>query len=56
MKLLEYVHEAGYIHNDLKPDNIMIGVADTSDDSSDVKIIDFGLASQYIDEDGNHTK
>ena len=34
------IHEAGYIHRDLKPWNIIL-----SDDHSQVKIIDFGLAT-----------
>ena len=25
MSLLEKLHDAGYLHNDLKPDNIMLG-------------------------------
>ena len=43
--MVECVHEAGYIYNDLKPDNIMIGTADPSDNTSDIKLIDFGLAT-----------
>lgn len=38
----EYLHSKGLLHNDLKPDNIMI-----SSIGNDVKIIDFGLYSTY---------
>ena len=34
-----YIHKSGIIHNDIKPENILISRAD-----SDVKIIDFGLS------------
>jgi serine/threonine-protein kinase len=36
---IEHTHQAGYVHADLKPDNILVGEA------LDVKIIDFGFAA-----------
>ena len=35
-------------------DNIMIGSADPRDKSSDIKLIDFGLAEKYLDKNGDH--
>ena len=52
------IHEAGYIYNDLKLDNVVIG-----DDMSlpkakhslyKIRLIDFGLCKKYIDESGSH--
>ena len=40
----------GYIHNDLKLDNILIG----NDDPSTIYLIDFGTSTKYLDTDGAH--
>jgi eukaryotic-like serine/threonine-protein kinase len=35
---LDYIHRHGVVHNDLKPDNVMVSAED------DIKLMDFGLA------------
>ena len=42
----------GYIHNDLKLDNILIG----NKDPDNVYLIDFGLSCKYQKEDGTHVE
>ncbi|OHT14194.1 CMGC family protein kinase [Tritrichomonas foetus] len=43
---LDFIHQAGFVHGDLKPDNIML----VRDDAYDIKFIDFGSATP-IDSD-----
>ena len=38
---LHSVHELGFVHSDLKPDNVLISL------SGHIKLTDFGIASQY---------
>ena len=42
---LEYVHEQGIAHRDMKPENLLL----TSEDTFDIKIIDFGLSKKIDD-------
>lgn len=39
LQAVDYIHRSGLVHNDIKPDNIMI-----TNSGNDVKLIDFGLA------------
>ena len=52
--LLEQFHSVGYIYNDLKPENICVGVHDNESSLHHLKLIDFGLATPYLESDGNH--
>jgi serine/threonine protein kinase len=52
------IHASGYIHNDLKLENILVGKASAQPDSfvdlHRVTLIDFGLCTMYLDQEGKH--
>lgn len=50
LKRIEYMHQMCYLHRDLKPDNFVVDL----DHSSEIYMIDFGLARRYsqINDDG----
>ena len=48
---IEFIHNKGYLHRDIKPDNFVIG---RGKKASKVYIIDFGLAKRYLLKDGGH--
>ena len=53
--ILEKLHDQGYIHCDLSPENFMMG--DRSIDSRNCKklhLIDFGLSHSFVDKNGEH--
>jgi len=43
IKLIEFIHECGFLHRDIKPDNILL-----SKDYKKIYLIDFGLSKDYI--------
>ena len=51
LEIIKVVHENGYLHRDIKPDNFMFGHG--YKDTNKVFIIDFGLVKEYK-KDGNH--
>ena len=53
--LLEKLHSIGYIHCDIKPDNIMIGdYMRERKLMNKLYLIDFGISSRYLDSKGSH--
>ena len=44
---LRHIHDLFVIHRDIKPSNIMIS-------NGDVRLIDFGMSTFYVDGDGEH--
>ncbi|GET89829.1 casein kinase I-like protein [Leishmania tarentolae] len=50
LRSLEHVHRAGYVHADLKPDNILFG----REDPEQLYLVDFGLSVHFRDRKGKH--
>jgi serine/threonine protein kinase len=49
---LEALHKSGFIHCDIKPENILLGSKNRYKlESSQIVLIDFGLAKSYLDEE-----
>lgn len=55
VEILQEVHECGYIQNDLKPDNILVGDHDNKS-LHKLRLIDFGISRKYQDDNGQHIK
>ena len=50
LQALEKVHQIGFIHNDIKLENIILDNVD----STRLKLIDFGVSRPYLNENGEH--
>lgn len=52
LDILKHVHNCGFLHRDIKPDNFVVGY----DDQSKLFCIDFGLSKKYIKKNGEHVE
>jgi serine/threonine protein kinase len=52
MHRLRTLHDLGFVHNDLKLDNILVG----HKNPSMIYLIDFGLTCKYKESSGVHAK
>ena len=52
VQALKFIHEKGYTHNDVKAQNLLVGLEKDSKD--EVFLVDFGLACKYRDAFGFH--
>lgn len=50
---LEYLHENGYVHADIKASNILLGFSSKQQQPDQVYLVDYGLALKYSP-DGSH--
>ena len=49
VSLFEQFHSIGYVYNDLKADNICVGEYQDLKTMNKLKLIDFGLATPYLE-------
>ena len=55
MDRLRDLHNTGFLHCDLKPDNILIGSSNlNNDESGKIYLIDFGVTKSWRQPQGNH--
>ena len=50
--ILKIIHEKGFVHRDIKPDNFLFGI----NQIDKIYLIDFGLCKPYLDKNNEHIK
>ncbi len=50
---LKIVHELGFLHLDIKPENMMVD-KDSDNNLSVLRLIDFGISKRFLDSKGEH--
>jgi serine/threonine protein kinase len=50
LQVLQLVHQRGFLHRDIKPQNILLG----RHNEDRIYLIDFGLSKKYLQADGSH--
>mgnify|MGYP006111802609 CR=1 FL=1 len=56
LTIFEEFHKIGYVYNDLKPDNVCVGIHQNVQSLKKLKLIDFGLSTPYLSDDGKHVE
>jgi len=51
---LEDLHTLGFVHRDIKPQNILLGPKTSKEEHNKIFLVDFGLSNQYLTDSGDH--